>query len=95
LQLDRDDLQAIDARHVCARCAGLLLPVVIVDLHQRSVLRTGGIGIVLHQRWRGRQDVCVEHDRSDLHALIHRLYDLQHLDLPRRIELFGRELPTN
>ena len=67
LHLGRKHLRKrIDACQLFARRPGLFLRVVSHDLHQRSVQRLGWLGIVLHERLHGWDDVCVEHESSDL-----------------------------
>ena len=73
--------QPINARHLLARCAGLLLPVIGDDLRQWSVQRPGGRGVVLHQHVHDRGDLYVEHEHSDMRCRSQRLHHHHHLDL--------------
>jgi hypothetical protein len=71
--------ECIDARHLFARCAGLLLPVVGHDLRQWSLQRRGWRGIVLHERLCGWGDtVSVEQQPSDMRRRGQRLHRLHH-----------------
>jgi len=90
LQLGRGHMREhIGARHLRARCTGLLLRVVGDDLRQWTVRRGGRRGGLLCEC--GWDDMSFEHESSDLHCRGQRLPDLHHLDLhQRRVQRRGR-----
>ena len=78
LQHDRGKLREyLDPCHLFAGCTGMLLPVVGIDLLQRSLHWSSRIGIVLHERLYGCDDgMFVEHEPSDLFCREQRLHQL-------------------
>jgi hypothetical protein len=77
--------ERIDAGHLCARCFGLRLPSVGLDLYQRGMHGRGWLGVVLRERLYGWGDaMLVDYEPADLCRGCQRLHLLRHLNLHQR-----------